>query len=154
MANGITTKGMTRMLEATFRKLWAGGSTPADYYLALCTDANTPDEDTNTLSDLTEVTAANGYTSGGEAISDDATGFDYLLENDTDNKGQIQIKDITWTATGGTIPDIRWAVLLDDNATPANREVIAWWDLTSNRTILENDSLTLQDLGLTIKKDD
>lgn len=64
----------------------------------------------------------------------------------------VQIKDVSWTASGGSIPSsgsgARYAVLTDDNATVGNREVLAYWDLTSDRTVSDGQTLTLQDLEI------
>jgi len=37
-------------------------------------------------------------------------------------------------------------VLTDDNATPADRIIIAWWDLESARSVSDGQALTLQNL--------
>lgn len=64
----------------------------------------------------------------------------------------MQIKDVAWTAAGGPIPSggsgASYAVLLDDNGTIANREVLAYWSLTSARSVSTGQTLTLQDLEL------
>ena len=144
----FTNKGKYRMLGWVFR----ADAEPTNYYVALVTSATAPTADTNTLSDLTEIAAGNGYTSGGYSLTPGATDFDSHTENDTNDRGELQIKDVVWTASGGSIPasggGARYAVLLDDNATVANREVLAWWDLTSDRTVSDGQSLTLQDLEL------
>ena len=144
----LTNKGKYNLLDIVFR----GATPPTNFYVALVTSANTPTADTNTLSDLTEIAAGNGYTSGGYQLSRNSTDFDTLTENDTDDRGEIEIKDVVWTASGGAIPGsgngARYAVLLDDNGTVANREVLAWWDLTSDRSVSSGQTLTLQDLEL------
>jgi hypothetical protein len=152
MASGMTNKGAAHVLGITFRAV----TPPTNYYVALCTSAATPDEDTNTFSEMTEIAAGNGYTAGGYQLSRNATDWDSLTENDTDNRGEIQIKDLVWTASGGTIPasgnGARWAVLTDDNATQGSREIYAWWDLTSDRSVSDTQTLTLQDCEIRIKK--
>jgi hypothetical protein len=102
--------------------------------------------------ELTEIAAGNGYTAGGISLTKNSTDFDVLTEDDTGDLGKIQIKDLTWTASGGSLPGsgngARWAVLTDDNATQGNRIVIAWWDLTSDRSVSVGQPLTLQDCEL------
>ena len=77
---------------------------------------------------------------------------DVLTEDDANDRGLTQAKDIVWTASGGSIPasgdGARYAVLLDDNATVGSREVLAWWDLTSDRSVSDGQTLTLQDCEL------
>lgn len=148
MASGWTNKGKMSILEAYFRNTGA----PTTFYLALCTDATTPTADINTFSELTEITAGRGYATGGYQLSKDSTDFDVLTEDDTNDRGYIQILDVVWTASGGTIPSAgdgaRWAVLLDDNATIASREVYAFWDLSSNREVSDGQTITLANCEL------
>lgn len=145
---GWTNKGKVRILNGFFRAT----NLPGHLYLALVTAATPPAADTNTLSQLTEIAAGNGYTAGGSELDLNATDFDMLTENDSDDRGELQIKDVVWTASGGSIPasgsGARYAVLTDDNATQGDREVLAWWDLTSDRSVSSGQTLTLQNCEL------
>lgn len=149
MASGITNKGKARILEVAFRQQYNGGAEPTHYYVALVTSDNVPDADTNVLSDLTEITAGNGYTADGYELSPGTTDFDSILENNTDDRGEIEIKDVSWTASGGDIPsagnDAHYAVLTDDSVDP---EILAWWDLGADISIGNGNTLKLQDLTL------
>ena len=145
---GWTNKGKMSILDAYFRNAGA----PTNFYVALVTSAAAPDADTNTMSDLTEITAGNGYTSGGYSLTRNSTDFDTLTEDDTNDRGLIQIKDVVWTASGGSISGARYAVLTDDNTTDSAREVYAYWDLSSNRTVSDGQTLTLQNLELRINE--
>jgi hypothetical protein len=146
---GFTNRGKYRTLEATFR----GDDT---FYVALVTSADAPGPDTNTLGDLTQIATGNGYADGGYELTGNGTDFDTLTEDDSNDRGLIQIKDVAWTASGGAIPasggGARYAVLTDDNATVASREVLAYWDLSSDRSVSSGDTLTLQDLELRINE--
>ncbi len=150
MANGWTNKGKAHVLGVTFR----GVTPPTNYYVALVTGATVPTADTNTLAQLTEIAAGNGYTSGGYQLSRNSTDFDTLTEDDTLDKGLVQVKDVSWTASGGSIPGsgdgARYAVITDDNGTVGSREVYAWWDLTSDRTATTGQTIALQDGELSI----
>lgn len=149
MASGVTNKGKYQLLNIVYRN----ATEPTNLYVALCTDAVTPTADTNTFSDLTEVTAGNGYTAGGFSLNRDGTDFDVLTEDDTGDQAFIQIKNVAWTASGGDLPSAgaaRWAILTDDNVTQSAREVYAWWDLVSNRVVSVGQTLTLVDLQITI----
>ena len=101
---------------------------------------------------MTEIAAGNGYTTGGISLNRDATDFDVLTEDDSGDRGFIQVKNVVWTASGGNLPasgnGARWAVLLDDNGTVGSREVYAYWDLSSDRTVSVGQTLTLIDLEL------
>lgn len=148
MASGITNRGRFKMLDWCFR----GSALPTNYYVALCTSAATPTVDTNTFSELTEIAAGNGYTAGGISLTKNSTDFDTLTEDDTNDKALVQIKDLIWTASGGSLPasgnGARWAILTDDNATPGSRLVLAWWDLVSDRSVSVGQPLTLQNCEL------
>lgn len=135
---------------------WAfrGATRPTNFYIALVTAAAAPTADTNTLSQLTEIAAGNGYTAGGYQLTPGTTDFDVLTENDTDDRGELQLKDIAWNASGGPIPasggGARYAVLLTDEATVANRQVICSWDLASDRVVSSGQPLTLQNCEIRI----
>jgi hypothetical protein len=145
---GWTNKGKMSILDAYFRNNGA----PTNFYILLATSATAPTQDTNTVSDLTEIAAGNGYTTGGYSLTPGATDFDVLNEDDTNDRGDIQVKDVAWTATGGSIPGsgdgARYAVLTDDNGTVANREIYAYWDLSSDRSVSSGQTLTLLNLEL------
>lgn len=130
----------------------ANATEPTNFYMALCTSATTPTVDTNTLGQLTEIAAGNGYTAGGLSINRDTTDWDSRVEDDTDDRAEFQLKDLVWTASGGPIPasgnGARWALLLTDEVTVANRQVIAFFDLVSDRTVSVSQTLTLQNVEL------
>lgn len=145
---GWTNKGKYRVLDMAFRN----STEPTNLYVALVTSAAAPTADTNTFSQLTEIANGNGYTTGGFQLARNGTDFDSLVENDTDDRGDLQIKDVAWTASGGSLPGsgngARYAVLLDDNVTVGSREVYCFWDLTSDRSVTVGQTLTLQNLEL------
>lgn len=147
---GLTNRGKKLILEWCFNRV----SRPTNLYVALCTSAVTPNDDINTLGELTQIAVGNGYSDGGYQLTPNSTDFDASGEEDTDNYGYIQLKDVAWTASGGNLPasgnGARWAVLTDDNATVANRQVIAFWDLVSDRTVSVGQTLTLQNCEIRI----
>lgn len=147
---GSTNKGKYRTLEAYLR----GGTIPTNFYVVLVTSATAPDADTNTLSDLTQIATGNGYTDGGYQLTPNATDFDTLTEDDSNDKALIQIKDVSWTASGGTIPSTgdgaRYAVLTDDNGTVSSREVLFYWDLSSDKSVVDGQTLTLKNLEIDV----
>lgn len=149
---GWTNRGKYRALGIVFR----GVTPPTSFYFALCTSATAPTADTNLLSDLTEIAAGNGYTAGGQAVARDATDFDVYTEDDSNDVAYIQIKDLTWTASGGNLPasgnGARWGVMVDDNVTVANREVWARFDLGADRVVTSGQNLTLQSAELRLSE--
>ena len=147
---GWTNRGKYMALK----RLHDGTALPTNYYVALVTSATAPTQDINTLSELTEIAAGNGYTSGGISLTKNGTDFDVATEDDTGDLGKIQIKDLVWTASGGPLPasggGARYAVFTDDNVTVGSREIYYYWDLTSDRSVSDTQTLTLQDCEIRI----
>ena len=145
---GFTNRGKYLMLGYVFR----GTTLPTNFYVALVTSAVAPAQDHNTLSQLTEIAAGNGYTTGGYQLTPGTTDFDVQTENDTSDLALVQIKDVIWTASGGSIPSsgggARYAVLTDNNVTVGSRQIIAYWSLSSDRTVSSGQTLTLQNCEL------
>lgn len=149
---GFTNKGKMRLLEWGLR----GGTIPANFYIALFTSAVAPVADTNTKSELTEIASGNGYTTGGISVAHNATDFDVLTEDDGNDRGFIQVKDLVWTAAGGSLPGsgsgARYAALTDANATQGSREVLFYWDLGADYAVSSGQTLTLQNLEVRINE--
>lgn len=142
---GMTNRGKKKILDYYFRRQ---GTLPTNFYIPLATSAVAPSADLNTLSELTQIASGNGYTTNGISLTPNTTDFDVMTEDDTNDKAILQVKDVVWTASGGSMPGsgngARYAVLTDDNGTPGSRDVIVYWDLVSDRTISDTQTLTLQ----------
>lgn len=86
-----------------------------------------------------EVTEANGYSSSGKALTSEvwtvgASAKQYKFDCD----------DPVWTATGGTIPNIKFAVIWLSAAASANRHLLCVASLTSSQfTLAQNNTLTV-----------
>ena len=83
---------------------------------------------------LTDISAGNGYTAGGQALTVTAssqTGGTYKLVAD----------DLVITASGGTIGPFQYAVIYNDTA--ASDELIGWYDRGSAVTLQDGDTFTL-----------
>ena len=61
----LTNRGKYNFLAWLFR----GVTPPTNFYVALVTSATAPTADTNTFSELTEIAAGNGYTTGGYSLT-------------------------------------------------------------------------------------
>jgi len=141
MADGQTDKGRALILGYAFDST----TIPTNFYLALCTSTTTPTRATDSLDELEEINAGNGYTSGGSAL---AAGSAFTV-TESDGAGGIGAKvvadDVTFTAAGGPIPSsgsARWAVLLDGNSSTAN--VISYYDLSSDRSVSDTQFLKIK----------
>lgn len=152
MAKGWTKRGIKNMADITFR----GASPPANFFMALCTDATAPTVNTVTLSQMTEIAAGAGYSAGGYSVSRNAVDFPSLVE-EVGAGGNVTttLKDVVALATGGDeLPlsgsGARYAVLLGPHATPASREVWMVFDLQSAKTVSDGQALTIKDPTVTI----
>lgn len=92
----------------------------------------------NQLSDITQITAANGYTSGGTAVPNNAY-------TQTSGTGTLIGDAVTFTASGSAMAAFQYAVLYDSTAT--NGEVIAFWDYGSAITLNVGDTFTWKPSG-------
>ena len=149
---GWTNRGKYNALNYVFRN----AAEATNFYVFLATSATAPTADINTKSELTEIATGNGYTAGGISLNRDATDFDVLTEDDTNDRALIQIKDLVWTASGGNLPasgnGARYAILTDDNVTLGSREVWTYFDLVSDRTVSTGQTLTIQNAELRLNE--
>jgi hypothetical protein len=148
---GLTNRGAYNILGRSY----VGQSIPTNYHILLFTGSTAgsgtdPTADTNTVGDHTQIATGNGYSDGGAQLTPGATDFDVHTEDDVNNRGYIQIKDIVFSASGGPIPasgdPAETAALTDDNGTVGSREVEWYWPLGSGYSVSDGQSLTLQDL--------
>lgn len=84
--------------------------------------------------DITEIAAGNGYVAGGTV-----SGTNSYVQ--TAGTAKLLSNDVVFTAAGGTIGPLRYAVLYNDTAT--NKELIGWWDYGSSVTLQIGETFTV-----------
>ena len=79
----------------------------------------------------TEYGTANGYTAGGKVLANQATSQD-----DTNDRGDFDADDVTWTSLGALSPAAPSDALLKDDTptTPQADPLICYWELGSTAT--------------------
>lgn len=76
--------------------------------------------------DITEIGAANGYTAGGNQVTQISNGQVGGLET-------LKLNGASWAASGGPISPFRYVVLY--NSTPGTGPLIGWWDFGATLNI-------------------
>ena len=85
------------------------------------------------LADITQISAGNGYTSGGTATS--------MSLSTSSGTAKATGTDVVFTASGGSIGPARYAVLY--NSTPVAGPLVGWWDYGSSITLATSETLTV-----------
>ena len=97
---------------------------------------NTAPVNTNAVkADLTEISAGNGYTAGGTATT--------ITSSTSAGTAKVTGTDVVFTAAGGSIGPLRYAVLYNDTQTSPAKPLIAWWDYGSSITLNDTETLTV-----------
>lgn len=134
MASLMTNRAKKRFLDIVLNN----GTEPTVFYAYLIS-SGTPTVDTNTWSDLSAGESSN-YTE--ISLSRNSTDFPNLTEDDTDNEGEIGIKSMVFTASGGSL-SATWVIVTDDNGTEASRDVFFALDLSGTQTVSDGQTLTV-----------
>lgn len=96
---------------------------------------NTAPSVANTVkSNITEISAGNGYVAGGAAAT-------FVSGNDTSGTYKLILSPVSWTAAGGSIGPFEWAVLY--NSTAASGNLIGWWDYGTAVTLTNGNTFTV-----------
>lgn len=99
--------------------------------------SNTAPVATNTiLSDITQISAVNGYTSGGTATT--------ISVSETTGTTTVSGTQVVFTASGGSIGPFRYVVLYNDTTTSPSKPLVAWWDYGSSITLADGETFTVK----------
>lgn len=145
MANTWTDYGINRMLDITFRS--ATGPTACSVrLLSTMTGSGVGNEDWLGISS-NEVANGNGYTTGGETVALSNVGFDVLSDDSANNRQYLQLADVSWTASGGSITAAGAALVMTDGGTD---KVWAIFDFSGSVTASDGGTLTMQNCELRV----
>ena len=87
--------------------------------------------------DLTEISAGNGYTAGGNSAA-------LTSSSQTSGTYKLVLADpATWTASAGSIGPFRYAVLYNDTPTSPADPLIGYWDYGSSVTLSAGETFTV-----------
>jgi hypothetical protein len=99
--------------------------------------SNTAPVATNTiLSDITQISAGNGYTSGGSTTT--------ITLAEVTGTTTVSGTQVVFTASGGSIGPFRYVVLYNDTTTSPSKPLVAWWDYGSSITLADGETFTVK----------
>lgn len=121
-----------------FLKNLANGTIDLDSHTFKAALTNTaPNQGTNTVfADITDLTAGNGYTAAGTALS----GVTWAETGAGTGIWQFSFTDPSWTASGGDIATHRYLVIYDDTA--ASDELVGYVDRGASAVITNGNTRT------------
>jgi hypothetical protein len=98
---------------------------------------NSAPVNTNTiLSNITQISAGGGYTTGGETTT--------ITVSETSGTTTVSGTEVVWTGTSGGMAAFRYAVLYNDSATSPADALIGWFDYGTSLTVAEGDTFTVK----------
>ena len=101
-----------------------------------------PNVSTHTVrADVTELSTANGYTSGGSSATN--------VGSSSAGTFTLTGTDIVFTASGGSIGPFRYAVLYNDTPVSPADPLIGYWDYGSSVTLASGETFTV-DFGASL----
>ena len=120
--------------NSAFAAKWNGVHDLATNVVKVALTLTAPVATNTQLSDLTQIAAGNGYTTGG---------FTLASKTSTQTSGVYTLggDNVTVLATGGTMADWRYIVVYDDTAT--NDELLFYIDAGSTQTLLVGESVVI-----------
>ena len=137
MASYVKFQDFVEQLGKGVHQLHAAGHT-LKVYLSNATPSVSADA---IKADLAEITAQNGYPSGGSDIQNDYT--------ETAGTGTLTGTDVVFTASGGAFGPFRYVVLYNDTPAGPVDPLVAYWDYGSAISCNNGETFTV-DFGASI----
>lgn len=95
-----------------------------------------PTSSNSVKADLTEISAGNGYSAGGNTVTISSS-------SQTSGTYKLVLADTTFTASGGAISNFRYAVLYDDTPSSPADTLLLFWDYGSTVSLASGESFTV-----------
>lgn len=86
------------------------------------------------LADISQISQGNGYSSGGNIAT--------VTTSISGGIAKVSGDDVVFTATGGAIGPLRYAVLYNDTA--PGKPLVSWWDYGTSITLANTEQLTVR----------
>ncbi len=114
------------------------------FHIQLHSSTSTNQAATATLSIISQVTnevgSGNGYSSSGKAM-----GGEVWTVGASAGQYKFDASDVVWTGTGGSIANIKYAVIWISGASAGSRYLLCYSQLTSSQfTLASGNTLTIQ----------
>jgi hypothetical protein len=87
------------------------------------------------LSDITQITAQNGYSAGGATL-------DSVTLTESSGTAKVTIADEVFTASGGSFGPFRYIVNYNDSATSPADALVCYFDYGSSITVLDTETFS------------
>lgn len=104
--------------------------------LKICLSNTAPDYANAVLTDITQISAGNGYSAGGNVAT-------LVSASQVSGVFKLVLSDVTFTASGGTIGPFRYFVLYNDTQTSPVKPLIGWWDYGTALSIADGNGHTI-----------
>jgi hypothetical protein len=119
-------------IEALLEGINAG----SDTWKLMLVNSPAPVNTNSIKSNLTEISAGNGYSAGGASVT---------ITTATQASGTYTLagNQVVWTASGGTIGPFQYAVFYDDTVASPVKPLVAWWDYGSSITLQDGETFTV-----------
>lgn len=88
------------------------------------------------FSDITEISAGNGYTAGGETVTNKGV-------SETSGTTTVSADQVTFSATGA-MATFRYAILYKSTGTASTSPLVAWWDNGSGVSLQNGETFTVK----------
>ena len=128
----------TFQLFHEFKKYLGDGTIDLDTHTFKVMLSNTaPTVGTNTIkSDITEISAGNGYTAGGATL----TSVTWAETGSGTGVWRWTSADFSWTASGGSIATFQYIVIYDDSVASPVKPLVGYWDYGSALSVTVGNS--------------